>query len=313
MAQSLLFITTSSILLVFLIFPIVSWANNATPHPVLKYRRGPILRGELKLGILWYGRFGRTQKVVLRDFIRSLNSKGGSSSVDPTVSKWWSRVEQYQSAVLKRNRNRIPKIRVRIVKQKTDKDYSIGKILMPDFFPGLVEKAKGGVDSAIAVIFTDRQVSIVGTCMGQCSRHGVIGKGPSKSLYMVVGNPETECPGTCAWPFHKADFGPQTLPLQPPNGNVGSDAMVIGLATSLAGTVTNPYNSGFFQGPENEPLEAVSACAGIFGSGAFPGYAGKVHIAPGTGGCFNARGTKGRKFLLPAVWDPKTKSCWTLM
>lgn len=139
------------------------------------------------------------------------------------------------------------------------------------------------------------------------------GAGPSKKLYIIVGNPESECPGTCAWPFHKADFGPQGVTYQPPNRNVGADAMAISFASALAGTVTNPFNTGFYQGPKSDPLEAATACVGIFGTGAFPGYTGKIRVDPHTGGCFNAHGVKGKKFLLPAVWNPMTRSCWTTM
>ena len=137
--------------------------------------------------------------------------------------------------------------------------------------------------------------------------------GPSNQLYMIVGNPETECPGSCAWPFHRPDYGPQGVTLQPPNGNVGADSMVISFASALAGLVTNPYNDGFYDGPESDPKEASTICHGIFGSGAFPGYTGKVRVNPSNGGCFNAHGLKGKKFLLPALWDPKTSSCWTTM
>ncbi|MCE5165922.1 hypothetical protein HAX54_013163, partial [Datura stramonium] len=95
--------------------------------------------------------------------------------------------------------------------------------------------------------------------------------------------------------------------------DVGVDGMVINLATILAGTVTNPFDGGYFQGPANAPLEAVSACTGIFGSGAFPGYPGEVLLDIKTGASYNAPGVNGRKYLLPAMWDPKTSKCKTLV
>ncbi|OVA02890.1 Phosphate-induced protein 1 [Macleaya cordata] len=306
--KPLLLLTILSLFL--LVLPLGSWASQpVVNNPVLKYHNGPILTGQVNLAILWYGRFARETKNILRDFIRSLNSP--VPGLDPSVASWWKTVERYQAATSPRGR--VAPIKVKIVKQKTDKNYSVGKILTQDFFLPLMDKVRGPGKNYVTVIFTARDVSVAGTCMGRCSRHGVIGAGPAARLYLVVGNPETECPGVCGWPFHRADYGPQTLPLQPPNGNVGADAMVVGLASALAGAVTNPYNNGFFQGPAMNPLEAVNACPGMFGSGSFPGYAGKVLIAPGTGGCFNAHGLKGRKYLLPALWNPDTRKCWTLL
>ncbi|KAL0546664.1 hypothetical protein IC582_016576 [Cucumis melo] len=135
----------------------------------------------------------------------------------------------------------------------------------------------------------------------------------ARTAYVWVGNSESQCPGYCAWPFHQPIYGPQTPPLIAPNGDVGVDGMIINLATVLAGTVTNPFNDGYYQGPPTAPLEAVSACTGLFGSGAYPGYPGKVLVDKVTGASFNAYGVNGRKFLLPAMWDPKSSACKTLV
>ncbi|CAN0889939.1 Protein EXORDIUM-like 2 [Linum grandiflorum] len=90
----------------------------------------------------------------------------------------------------------------------------------------------------------------------------------------------------CAWPFHQPIYGPQTPPLVAPNGDVGVD---------------------------EAPLEAVSACTGIFGKGAYPGYPGTVRVEKTTGASYNAIGMTGRKYLLPAMWDPTTSTCKTLL
>ncbi|KAI3411313.1 uncharacterized protein J3R85_018205, partial [Psidium guajava] len=219
------------------------------------------------------------------------------------VSAWWRVIESYQP----RRRGMAPPIGVRVVRQVTDKFYSVGKVLTVDFIPGLVQKATGGDKSTVAVIFAARGVTVQGLCMGKCSQHGLLGRQP----YILVGDPETECPGTCAWPFYPSDYGPKGVTLRPPSGNVGADAMVISFASALAGIVTDPYNNGFYGGSTFDPTEAASACPNIFGSGAFPGYTGKVRVDPATGGAFNVRGVRGKKFLLPAVYNPLTSSCWT--
>lgn len=89
--------------------------------------------------------------------------------------------------------------------------------------------------------------------------------------------------------------------------------MVINLATVLAGAVTNPFNNGYFQGPAGAPLEAVSACTGMFGSGSYPGYPGEVLVDKSTGASYNAHGVNGRKYLVPAMWDPLKSACSTLV
>ncbi|KAL4349478.1 hypothetical protein AHAS_Ahas10G0046000 [Arachis hypogaea] len=169
--------------------------------------------------------------------------------------------------------------------------------------------------SAINVILTAKDVSVDGFCSSRCGTHGSTRSvnGKARTAYVWVGNSETQCPGQCAWPFHQPIYGPQTPPLVAPNGDVGVDGMIINLATLLAGTVTNPFNNGYFQGPVTAPLEAVSACTGVFGSGAYPGYPGRVLVEKTTGASYNANGVNGRKFLLPAMWDPVTSACKTLV
>lgn len=123
---------------------------------------------------------------------------------------------------------------------------------------------------------------------------------------MVVGNPETECPQACGYPF----IGSK---LKPPSGSIGADAMVMHFAADLAHTVTNPYNTGFYSGSQAKPVEISSACYRVFGSGAKKGSTGKIIVDPKTGAGFNAVGNRGKKFLIPALWSPQSKSCWTLV
>ncbi|PON49523.1 Phosphate-induced protein [Trema orientale] len=279
-----------------------------SPPPKLAYHGGPLLTGNIDVSILYYGRIGRVQKSVIRTFLKSLNSVSAYGGAKPTVSTWWSMVESYQSFA-GRHVRRSPKIRVRVASVVTDTSYSVGKVMTVDFIKLLVEKATAGKRNTLALIFTDRQVTVQEMCTGRCAQHGAFGEQP----YVLVGNPETECPGACAWPFHKSDYGPQGVVLQPPSGNVGADAMIVSLASGLADAVTNPFNTGFFQagGGHAGLVGAGTVCQGMFGSGAFPGYTGKIRVDPKSGGAFNSHGVKGKKFLLPAVWNPATSSCWT--
>ncbi|KAG5233021.1 phosphate-responsive family protein [Salix suchowensis] len=275
----------------------------------ITYHGGPLLTGNLNLTLIWYGQFGRVHKNVIRAFVESLHYNAGAN-FQPQVSSWWNVIESYQEVAGKGG----SPININVVKQVADLKYSAGKVVTGEFIQNVLQKVNtGGDSSTIPVILTARDVKIQGLCFTKCSQHGMLG---GAQPYIVVGNPESECPGSCAWPFQKPDKGPLSITLNPPNGNLGADAMVIAFARALAEAVTNPYKSGFYQDKSdkaNKTVEAASACWGIFGSGAFDGYTGKVRVDPDTGGGFNGHGSRGRKFLIPAVWNPKTNSCWTLL
>ncbi|KAH0683726.1 hypothetical protein KY290_022359 [Solanum tuberosum] len=147
--------------------------------------------------------------------------------------------------------------------------------------------------------------------MGNCGYHGS-GQG-KRTVFIWVGNSATQCPGQCAWPFHQPIYGPQAKPLGAPNGDVGADGMVVNIASLLAGVVTNPYGNGYYQGPAEAPLEAASACAGLYGKGAYPGYAGELLVDSITGASYNAHGTNGRTYLLPGLFDPNKSACSTIV
>ncbi|GJS43555.1 EXORDIUM-like protein [Tanacetum coccineum] len=165
-------------------------------------------------------------------------------------------------------------------------------------------------------------VAVSGFCSSRCGTH-LSGRAKSltandkvnkyKFVYIWVGNSETQCPGQCAWPFHQPIYGPQGAPLVAPNNDVGLDGMVINLASLLAGTVTNPFGNGYYQGDAGAPLEAASACPGVYGKGAYPGYPGDLLVDSTTGASYNAHGANGRKYLVPAMYDPSTSTCSTLV
>ncbi|ERN14744.1 hypothetical protein AMTRI_Chr04g182440 [Amborella trichopoda] len=267
---------------------------------VLKYHNGPLLKGTFSINLIWYGYFTPAQHAIITDFIRSLSSPSAS----PSAASWWQTVQKYKSV-------RPGTTTVALGKQLLHSSYPLGKTLTSKQLVALA--SKGGQRNAISVVLTAKDVAVEGFCSSRCGTHGsALGAG-SRFAYIWVGNSELQCPGQCAWPFHQPMYGPQTPPLVAPNGDVGVDGMVINLATLTAGTVTNPFNSGYFQGPATAPLEAVSACTGMFGKGAYPGYPGDLLVDKVTGASYNANGVNGRKYLLPAMWDPQTSACATLV
>ncbi|KAG2705066.1 hypothetical protein I3760_05G035000 [Carya illinoinensis] len=267
---------------------------------VLKYHNGALLKGNIVVNLIWYGQFTPIQRSIIVDFIQSLNSPRAPL---PSASSWWKTTEKYKGGAST----------LVVGKQILHPQYSLGKSLKTTHLVALANK--GNQLNAISVVLTSKDVAVDGFCMSRCGTHGSTRSrdGKTRSAYIWVGNSETQCPGQCAWPFHQPIYGPQTPPLVAPNGDVGVDGIIINLATLLAGTVTNPFNNGYFQGPATAPLEAVSACTGVFGSGAYPGYPGEVLTDKSSGASYNANGVNGRKYLLPAMWDPQTSACKTLV
>lgn len=287
--------------LVFLLFCTVNHSESALVQQqplVLKYHNGILLKGNVTVNLIWYGQFTPSQRSIIVDFINSLSSKRAPL---PSAASWWRTTEKYRGG----------SSALSVGHQILHEKYTLGKSLRTSHLLALASKVNFAIDS-INVVLTAKDVAVDGLCMNRCGSHGS-SRGSVKGTYIWVGNSETQCPGYCAWPFHQPIYGPQTPPLIAPNGDVGVDGMIINLATLLANTVTNPFNSGYFQGPPTAPLEAASACTGIFGSGSYPGYPGRVLVDKPTGASYNAHGTNGRKYLLPAMWDPQTSACKTLV
>ncbi|XP_020107990.1 protein EXORDIUM-like [Ananas comosus] len=275
----------------------------------ITYHRGALLTGNISVNFIWYGKFTASQRAILTDFVSSLSSSS-SSKTEPSVATWWRTTEKYYA----RSKARIPTLTPGA--QILDESYSVGKTLTDADLAKLA--GRGARRDAINAVLTADDVAVEGFCMSRCGAHGSSRPAPRRSnsgrfAYVWVGNSAAQCPGQCAWPFHRPIYGPQTPPLVAPNGDVGVDGMVINLASMIAGAVTNPFGDGFFQGPKEAPLEAATACTGVYGKGAYPGYAGDLLVDPATGASYNANGAHGRKYLVPALFDPSTSSCSTLV
>uniref|UniRef100_A0A7N0UBB8 Uncharacterized protein n=1 Tax=Kalanchoe fedtschenkoi TaxID=63787 RepID=A0A7N0UBB8_KALFE len=276
---------------------------------LLRYHNGPLLSGPISINLIWYGKFSPSQRAIISDFITSLTpSNQPPPSAAPSVAAWWSTTQKYNK---KSKSSSAPPLTLALARHISDEAYSIGKKLSQKQIVGLA--SRGGQSHAVNVVLTASDVVVEGFCSSRCGTHGSARTtAGSKYAYIWVGNSERQCPGQCAWPFHQPIYGPQIPPLLAPNNDVGLDGMVINLGSLLAATATNPFGNGYFQGPADAPLEAASACPGVYGSGAYPGYPGNLLIDPVTGGSYNAQNGM-RKYLLPALYDPSTSSCTTLV
>ncbi|XVF39541.1 hypothetical protein PTKIN_Ptkin01aG0042700 [Pterospermum kingtungense] len=311
---------TQNLLKIFLVvtlFQVSLGGRKLSEEPqLLTYHNGPLLTGKISVNLIWYGKFKPSERAIVSDFVTSLSSTAQSVNKNqPSVAQWWKTTEKYYHLTSKKS-----SLSLSLGKQILDESYSLGKSLKNKHVIELA--SKGDQKNAINVVLTASDVAVEGFCMSRCGTHGsalgstnghIKAKRYSKFAYIWVGNSQTQCPGQCAWPFHQPIYGPQSPPLVAPNNDVGLDGMVINLASLIAGTVTNPFGNGYFQGPAEAPLEASSACPGIYGKGAYPGYAGNLLVDSTTGASYNAHGDNGRKYLLPALYDPATSSCSTLV
>lgn len=279
------------------------------PSMAMEYHNGHLLTGPTSVNLIFYGKFTPAQRAIVSDFITSLSS----TSARPSVSTWWSNTLKLYTP--SSHRPASSPLQLSLVSQTLDDGYSLGRRLRLKHIVRLASAKGGAKPNSVNIVLTAADVVVDGFCSIRCGTHGSsrwgMPKG-SKFAYIWVGNSATQCPGHCAWPFHRPIYGPQTPALVAPNNDVGVDGMVINIASLLANTVTNPFGKGYFQGPAEAPLEAASACAGVYGKGAYPGYAGELLVDATTGASYNAQGVNGRKYLLPAVLDPSTSKCSTL-
>ncbi|KAI3841875.1 hypothetical protein MKW92_038072 [Papaver armeniacum] len=271
------------------------------PPTPIEYHNGPLLTGQISVNLIWYGKFQPAQRAIITDFFNSLYTTPKTQS--PSVSMWWKKTEKYLSTSLV----------LKLGRQIFDEKYSLGKSLSDKKIVRLA--SRGEQSNAINVVLTSSDVNVDDFCSSRCGTHGSSDSTSKKTkyTYIWVGNSETQCAGQCAWPFKKPISGPRDAPLVPPNNDIGLDGMIVNLASLLAGTATNPYGNGYYQGEVDSPFEVSSACTGIYGKGAYPGYAGKLLIDSKTGASYNAHGFNGRKYLLPAMLDRSTSTCSTLV
>ncbi|KAF5193267.1 Exordium like [Thalictrum thalictroides] len=280
-----------------------------SPFSQLTYHKGPIMTGPspINLYIIWYGVFSPMHKTTITDFFASFN-QALNPKLDPTVSTWWKTTQFYKDA-----KGKSVSGTVRLLGEVSDVKCSLGKNLKRASIAFLVKKMIANKTfladpTAIYFVLTASDVHVEQFCMNSCGFHNSVMVSPSQRVvYAHVGDPGTQCPGLCAWPYAAPAYGPPQV-LVAPNG-VGIDGMVMNVATILAGAATNPFQTGYFQGDALAPLEALTACSGVFGEGAYSGYPGKLLMDSRNKASYNAYGVKGRKFLLPAMWDLLTKTC----
>ncbi|KAL2611514.1 hypothetical protein R1flu_023206 [Riccia fluitans] len=283
-----------------------------SPAVILPYHNGVILSGaqEIEVYIIWYGTFSAAQKGPIVDFFSSFSSPGTAETLSPSVASWWKVTSGYKDSA------GLPVSPTVKLAGQQELDYVMGKALKDSDIQSMVVNSLAIFPvnyNAMYLVLTADDVTVGDFCKSSCGSHWATTPSPTTKGQQLpfawVGNSASQCPGFCAWPYAKPTYGPQDEPLVAPNGDVGVDGMIITIGQILAGVATNPFDTGFYDGDASAPVEASTACTGIYGVGAFPGYPGQLLVDPITRASYNANGANGRQFLLPALWDPVTLAC----
>ncbi|KAG6551100.1 hypothetical protein Mapa_007335 [Marchantia paleacea] len=282
------------------------------PTLILDYHFGPVMTGRdemIKLFVIYYGDFTKPQRQILRQFFKSFwHPKTQFPESHPTVEKWWQITRKYVDLY------NAPVSRNIVAAGEIFDNYSMGKDINQSNIQDLVvdSMSKFGADArSMYLVLTADDVLVEGFCMNVCGTHFYTFPSDETSSQMIpygwIGNPATQCPEFCSWPY--AAGGSLQKPLIPPNGDVGIDGMIITVANIMAGMATNPYGNAYYQGDAGMPLEAAGACQGIYGTGSYPGYPGELLVDEKTGASFNVFGARNTKFLVPWIWHPDTLMC----
>ncbi|ERN03342.1 hypothetical protein AMTR_s00003p00242490 [Amborella trichopoda] len=287
-----------------------------TASPVLEYHRGPLLTNPINVYILYYGHFHLSRKYAIADFFASFLSP---NTATPSVQTWWRTALSYTDLSRRPVSNNVS-----LAGMASDLACSAGKTLTRNQLPLLIKAAMRKQTlpmdpSGLYLILTSDDTIVERFCMSSCGTHGAlllprpgpktgVDKTGGRAVWAWVGDPSKQCPGLCAWPYAKPLWGPPSV-LMAPGGDVGLAGMVINVATMLVGSATNPYGDGFYEGDPLVPVEASTACPGLYGKDGFAGYPGTLLVDPTTNASFNAYGVGSHIFLLPAIWDPLTRKC----
>ncbi|CAM6127109.1 unnamed protein product [Calypogeia fissa] len=281
-----------------------------TPQTVLTYHNGPLMTvgPTIPVYLIWYGRFSAAQRATILAFFDSLSLQ--APATPHSVRSWWNLTSGYKDT---KGKSVAPAFRVAGEVSFASKSKKPLVEAVIEALVGRSLKRFPANSNAIYVVLTAADVQLPDFCLNSCASHYASNPSQTKQRslhYIWVGNPGTQCPGFCAWPFAKPQYGPPNfVPLLPPNGDVGIDGMIINLASMVAGAATNPDGNGYYQGDATAPLEAATACTGSYGPGAYPGYPGQLIYDKATKVSFNTYGVNNRKFLVPGLWVPYDSTC----
>ncbi|KAK4340843.1 hypothetical protein RND71_039344 [Anisodus tanguticus] len=230
---------------------------------------GPVLTANITVYPIWYGKWVKAQKRIIREFINSISAV---NSKPPSVSGWWKTVQRYTDQTGANISNN-----VHIGAEKNDGFYSNGKSL-----------------TRLSI------QSVIKSAITSTTRYTL--------PYAWVGNSGKLCPGTCAYPFSVPDYMSGFKAAKSPNNDVGVDGMISVIAHEIAELTTNPLVNAWYAGQDPSfPVEIADLCEGIYGSGGGGSYTGQM-LNGEDGATYNMNGTR-RKYLVQWVWNHVVNYC----
>ncbi|KAJ6971106.1 protein EXORDIUM-like 3 [Populus alba x Populus x berolinensis] len=301
-SRTSVFLTAAILTLLFAITPIACWRpwphlnpnssdllydaskkfEGSSEFVHLRYHMGPVLTGNITVHTIWYGRWQKSQKKIIRGFINSISDVHARH---PSVAGWWRTVQLYTDQTGANISHT-----VQLGQEKNDRFYSHGKSL-----------TRLSIQSVIRSAVTARTKPLP--------------INPRNGLYLLLTSDDVyvqdfcgQCPGVCAYPFAVPEFRPGWKALKSPNGDVGVEGMISVIAHEIAELATNPLVNAWYAGQDpSAPVEIADLCEGIYGTGGGGSYTGQM-LTDHDGATYNMNGIR-RKFLVQWVWNHVVSYC----
>eukprot|EP00249_Psilotum_nudum_P019295 c27183_g2_i3 orf=666-1703(-) len=283
--------------------------EGSSPFVQMRYHMGPVLTSNIRVYIIWYGRWRSMQKRIIRNFLFSISRV----TRRPSVAEWWKTVQLYTDQTG-------ANVSRHVVLAGEHRDhYSHGRLLSRMSVQEVIEGAilhNGSlpVDSGcgLYMVLSAEDVVMQDFCDQVCGFHyftfpSIVGY---TLPYAWIGNSAKQCPELCAYPFAVPSYMTGVTPLKPPNRNIGIDGMISVIGHELAEISSNPLINAWYAGNDpTAPTEIADLCEGIYGTGGGGSYMGSVLTDHASGATYNMNGVKNRRFLVQWVWNPVLKYC----
>ncbi|MBA0806461.1 hypothetical protein Gohar_005912, partial [Gossypium harknessii] len=176
----------------------------------MRYHMGPVLTANITIHPIWYGRWQKSQKKIIREFINSISAV---DSKHPSVAGWWKTVQLYTD----QTGSNISRT-VLLGEEKNDRFYSHGKSLTRLSIQSVIKSAVTSrtkplpinPKSGLYLLLTSDDVYVEDFCGQVCGFHyftfpSIVGY---TLPYAWVGNSAKLCPGVCAYPFAVPQYMP---------------------------------------------------------------------------------------------------------
>lgn len=279
----------------------------------LRYYLGPVLTSNITIHTIWYGKWSRRDKTIIRNFLSSISDRNIKS---PSVSDWWKTLQLYSDQTGANVSKNVA------VGSEVNDIYSQGKSLTRISIQSVISSAftrhrphsrplRLDAKSGLYLVLTSADVEVEDFCSAVCGFHGFTYPSITGSVlpYAWVGNSRTQCPGICAYPFAIPSYMPGVKPFKSPNNNIPVDGMISVIGHELAETATDPLSNAWYAGGDpSAPNEIADLCEGIYGTGGGGSYTGQL-LQNKAGATYNLNGLKS-EFLVQWLWSPKLSSCY---